>query len=51
MSGMGTFASDAGSDASSARGGAFATPNARNPQSRKSVLEDADAPNTDEFNQ
>ncbi len=51
MSGMGTFASanDGASDASSARGSAFATPGARNPQSRKSVLEDADAPNTDEF--
>ena len=27
----------------------YATPNMRNPQSRKSVLEDEDTPNTDEF--
>lgn len=52
--GMGnTFAqaNDATSDSSSMRNNPYATPGAgiRNPQSRKSVVEDDDIPNTDEF--
>ena len=37
------------SDTASQRNNVYATPGVRNPQSRKSVLEDEDAPNTDEF--
>ena len=40
------------SDASSARNKLYGTPGViRNPQSRKSVVEDEDTPNTDEFHQ
>lgn len=49
-----TFAqpNDAQSDASSVRNNVYATPvGIRNPQSRKSVVEDDDIPNTDEFPQ
>jgi len=47
----GTFAPAAGdSDTSSIRNNVYTTPGMiRNPQSRKSVVEDDDIPNTDEF--
>lgn len=42
-------ASGADSDSSSIRNNVYTTPGTRNPQSRKSVVEDDDIPNTDEF--
>lgn len=42
-------ASGADSDTSSLRNNVYGTPGSRNPQSRKSVVEDDDIPNTDEF--
>ena len=48
--GGGPHASDL-SDTSSQRNAVYSMPGMRNPQSRKSVLEDEDAPNTDEFTQ
>jgi len=36
-------------DSDSMRNNLYATPGLRNPQSRKSVVEDDDIPNTDEF--
>jgi len=49
---FGTFASAQGgdnSDSSSVRNNVYTTPGIRGPQSRKSVVEDDDIPNTDEF--
>jgi len=44
-----SFGTHGDSSDSSMRNNVYTTPGIRNPQSRKSVVEDEDIPNTDEF--